>query len=113
MPDPLSKPSLPLTACAEGVLIAVRLQPRASHAGIDGIGLDAEGRPFLRVRVNAPPEGGKANRALVKLLAKALHTPPSALQIVGGHKDRNKTIAVTGNADIHQRIKDWLGTFHG
>ena len=90
----------------------MRVQPRASRAGIDGIGLDAGGTPFLRVRVTAPPEGGKANRALVKLMAKALHMPPSALQVVGGLKDRNKIVAVAGDVTIHQRLKDWLGTFH-
>jgi uncharacterized protein len=103
---------LPLTPTDKATLVAVRLQPRASRAGIDGIGLDAGGSPFLRVRVTAPPEGGKANRALVKLLAKALHLPPSALQVVGGLKDRNKTVAVAGDAAIHQHVKDWLGTFH-
>jgi hypothetical protein len=104
--------TLPLTIGDKGALVAVKLQPRASRAGIDGIGLDAGGSPFLRVRVTAPPEGGKANRALVKLLAKALHLPPSALDIVGGLKDRNKTVAVSGGSDIHQRVKDWLGTFY-
>ena len=104
---------LPLKGRGEAVLIAVRLQPRANRAGIDGIGLDADGHPFLRVRVNAPPEGGQANRALVKLLAKALRLPPSSLQITGGLKDRNKTVAVSGGDDIRQHVKDWLGTFHG
>jgi len=108
----VSGPALPLTIADKGILVAVRLQPRASREGIDGIGLDAGGSPYLRVRVNAPPEGGKANRALVKLLAKALHLPPSALEIVGGLKDRNKTVAVAGGGDVHQRVKDWLGTFH-
>ena len=103
---------LPLKFGDKGALVAVKLQPRASRAGIDGIGLDAGGGPFLRVRVTAPPEGGKANRALVKLLAKALHLPPSAITIVGGLKDRNKTVAVSGDGEIHQRVKDWLGTFH-
>jgi uncharacterized protein (TIGR00251 family) len=102
---------LPLTLNDRSALVAVRLMPRAGRAGIDGIGLDAGGSPFLRVRVTAPPEGGKANRALVKLLAKALHLPPSAFAIVGGLKDRNKTVAVSGGADIHQRVKDWLRTF--
>jgi uncharacterized protein (TIGR00251 family) len=108
----LSGHPLPLTFADKGALVAVKLQPKASRAGIDGIGLDAGGSPFLRVRVTAPPEGGKANRALVKLLAKALHMPPSALQVVGGLKDRNKTVAVAGGAAIHQHVKDWLGTFH-
>lgn len=103
---------LPLTASADGARIAVRLQPKASRAGIDGIVLDAGGRAFLRVRVTEPPEGGKANRALIKLLAKALQRPPSDLDVVGGHKDRNKTVAVKGGAETINHIKDWLGAFH-
>jgi hypothetical protein len=108
----LSGQTLPLNQGAKGVMIAVRLQPKASRAGIDGIGLDAEGRAFLRVRVTAPPEGGKANRALVKLLAKALRLPASTFQIVGGLKDRNKTVAVAGDARTYEHVKNWLGTCH-
>ncbi len=93
-------------------MIAVRLQPKASRAGIDGIGLDAEGRGFLRVRVTEPPEGGKANRALVKLLAKATHLPPRDLAIVSGQKDRNKIIAVDGDRTTINHLKSWLGAFH-
>ncbi len=64
------------------------------------------------MRVTEPPEGGKANRALVKLLAKAMQLPPSDLAVVGGLKDRNKVVAVDGDPTTINHLKSWLGAFH-
>lgn len=50
----------------------------------------------LKVRVAAPPVKGKANRALVKLLAKALGVSSSQVEIIRGHKARRKTVQVRG-----------------
>ncbi len=62
--------------------------------------------------MNEPPEGGKANRALVKLLAKAMHLPPCDLSVVGGLKDRNKIVAIDGDPTTIEHLKSWLGAFH-
>jgi uncharacterized protein (TIGR00251 family) len=48
----------------------------------------------LRVYVTVPPEDGKANEAIIKLLAKELHLPKSSLTIIQGLKGRNKTIRI-------------------
>ncbi len=50
----------------------------------------------VRVKVSAPPEGGKANRAVLDLLARRLHLPVSAFRIVRGETLPLKTVAVTG-----------------
>ncbi len=70
--------------------------------------LDAAGRPHLLVRVSAPPERGKANAAVVKLLAKAWGVPPSRLSVVAGVRGRRKTVHVAGNAPwLLERLGEW------
>jgi hypothetical protein len=60
----------------------------------------------LRVRVTAPPVEGRANDALLRLLARALDVPVSRLRIVRGQTQRNKVVAVEGlSADeVHARL---------
>ena len=52
------------------LFLSVRLTPKSSRDEIDGIGLLADGRSILKVRVRAVPENGKPNTALLRLLAK-------------------------------------------
>ena len=87
----------------------MRLTPRASRAGVEGVRLDAAGQAYLQVRVTAPAEGGKANAALVKLLAKAWGMPKSDLTIVSGARERRKIVAVAGDpVALQQRLTCWL-----
>ncbi len=69
----------------------VRMQPRASRSGIDGIHGDA-----LKVRVQAPPVDGAANAALVTVLAEALGVREGAVQVVAGLASRIKVVEVLG-----------------
>lgn len=69
----------------------VRMQPRASRSGIDGIHGDA-----LKVRVQAPPVDGAANEALVTVLAEALGVHEGAVQVVTGLASRSKVVEVRG-----------------
>lgn len=71
--------------------IRVRLTPRAAHDEIAGWRGD-----LLRVRVTAPPVGGRANAALERLLADALGVPKSAVRVVSGARAREKTVAIEG-----------------
>lgn len=50
----------------------------------------------LSVRVTAPPEDGKANAAVCKVLAKALGVPKSAVRVTRGETSRHKTVEVEG-----------------
>ena len=77
-----------------GMHLDIRVQPRASRNAIE---VDGE-HPSVRiiVRVTAAPEGGKANDAVVALLAKQLRVPKRSIQIVRGHKSRDKRISVSG-----------------
>ncbi len=72
------------------VRLQVRLAPRAGRDAIEGV--DPEGR--LRVRVAAPPVGGAANEALVRLLVASLDVPRGSLAIVSGETSRHKLVSV-------------------
>lgn len=80
---------------AEGVAgvarITVRLTPRGGRDAIDGWDGD-----LLRVRVAAAPVDGKANDALLRLLAKALGIAPSRVTLASGAQARVKTVDVDG-----------------
>jgi uncharacterized protein len=78
---------------SDGVLLSVKLQPRASSNEI-GEALGAE----LRIKVTAPPVDAAANEALLKLLAQQLHCPRNRVDIVRGHTSRHKTIKLYGLA---------------
>ena len=78
---------------ADGVLLSVKLQPRASANEI-GDALGSE----LRIKVTAPPVDAAANDALVKLLAKQLDCPRNRVELVRGHASRHKTLKLYGLA---------------
>jgi uncharacterized protein len=87
----------------------VRVQPGASRTGIDGIKVLDDGQAVLAVRVSAAPEDGKANAALVKLLAKTWKLPKSTVSIVSGHGGRRKIVHIDGDpAAIRSCLRAWL-----
>lgn len=61
---------------------------------------------MLRARVAAAPEGGKANEALLRLLAKRVGIGRSSVAIVGGMQSRNKLVEIRGldEATVHARL---------
>lgn len=74
----------------------VRLTPSGGADRIDGVGRDSEGRVYLKARVRAPPEDGKANAALEALLAKALRLAKSNVSVARGATARMKTVVCEG-----------------
>jgi len=81
----------------DGIMLAVRLTPKAGHDGIDGIATLSDGRPVLAVRVRAAPDKGEANAALAALMAKSLHVPKSAVTIAAGRTARLKQVRIDGD----------------
>ncbi|SNT18861.1 DUF167 domain-containing protein [Antarctobacter heliothermus] len=71
-----------------GATLAVRVKPKAARNAI------LRGGDSLRVSVTTVPEGGKANAAVVKLLAKALGVPKSRLQLLRGDTSRDKLFRI-------------------
>lgn len=74
-----------------GILIDVRVIPRAGRSGIAG---SRDGA--LLVRLNAPPVEGAANEELVEVVAKALGVAKRAVALVSGQRSRQKRLRVSG-----------------
>jgi uncharacterized protein (TIGR00251 family) len=75
----------------EGVMLSIKLQPRASGNEI--------GEPLgdeLRVKVTAPPVDAAANEALVRLLAEELGCPRNRVELIRGQTSRHKVVMVYG-----------------
>ena len=91
---------------ASGVRLVVRLTPKSSRDGVDGLETLSDGRRVLKARVRAVPEDGKANDALRKVIAKALGLPVGAVEIVGGATSRLKSLSVAGDpALLDERLR--------
>lgn len=94
----MARPKPPKPAIAAILALADangRLEVRVSPGvSTDAITLPASGG-VLAIRTTAPPEDGKANHAVLRLLAKALDRPASTLELVRGAASRNKVIRLT------------------
>ena len=82
----------------EGILLRVRLSPNSSCCFCSGIWVNAEGTEFLKTGVTEVPEKGKANAALIKLLAKQFKVAKSAVKLISGETDRCKKVMVSGDS---------------
>ncbi|MEY2478733.1 MAG: uncharacterized protein QOG87_4048 [Actinomycetota bacterium] len=92
---------------AEGtVLVRLHVQPGAGRAAVVGRHGDA-----LKVRVAAPPTGGRANDAVLELLAEVLGVKAADLELVGGASSRSKRVRVTGVEpdDVRKRLENAVG----
>lgn len=83
------------TATADGVRLRLKVRPQARRAGVDGVVPDRDGEA-LSVSVTAAPEDGKANAAVIALLAKALDVAKSTISVTQGATSRRKTVHVAG-----------------
>ena len=80
-----------LRAESEGVMLSIKLQPRASANEI-GEALGDE----LRIKVTAPPVDSAANEALIRLLAETLDCPRNRIELVRGNTPRHKVLRLHG-----------------
>jgi len=88
---------------ASGVTVDLRVQPRARRAGLAMAG------DTLKATVTAPPEDGKANDAVIGLLAEAWRLPRSSFEIVKGQAVRSKTVRVSGEPSaLAARVGRWM-----
>ena len=102
--------STPVSQADDGVRVALRVSPRAARNRIQGIAPDGEGGFVLKISVTAVPEDGKANGAVIRLLAKAWRVPRQSLRITRGASTRRKTLHVAGPPDeLAARITEHMG----
>ncbi len=73
------------------LLLSLYVQPRSGQNAIVGLHGDA-----VKLRLNAPPVDGKANKAVIAFFAKSLKIPKSAVTIKSGLQSRMKKILLTG-----------------
>jgi uncharacterized protein (TIGR00251 family) len=73
------------------VVILIYVQPRSSKNAVQGVHDGA-----LKIRTTAPPVEGKANTAIIALLADLFDIPKSAVSLVSGAKSRNKNFRLHG-----------------
>ena len=89
--------------------LSVRVTPNAGADAVDGLYLRDDGAASLKLRVRAQPEKGKANKAVIAVLAKELGSAKSKLSLSAGLKDRTKTVMIEGEpAEMAGRIDDLI-----
>lgn len=82
------------------MLVKVYLQPKSSKNEIVGPYRDG-----IKVRVTAAPVEGRANEALLRLLAKEFDVAPSSIEIIRGHRSREKIIGISASLDQELKRK--------
>jgi uncharacterized protein len=87
-------------ARTKSVSFQVRLTPKGGRNAIEGWAEGPDGKRYLKARVAAPPEDGKANEALVRLIAKALDIGKTRVRIVSGATSRMKTIEAQAHSPL-------------
>ncbi len=88
-----------------GVVISIKVIPASSKNMIEGVCEDADGQEYLRIKVTEVPEKGKANKLVLKLLAKEWGFAPSSLEIISKPTNKHKSILVYGDT---QEILNFL-----
>jgi len=83
------------------LLIPVRVQTGSSKRQIEGL---VDGR--VRIRTNAPPADGRANKDVARQLANAFQVPPSRVTLKAGARSRNKSFVVTDPAFLPTWVED-------
>jgi len=84
-----------------GVVFTVKVQPRSSKNEICGIYGDA-----VKIKLTSPPVEGEANESLINFLSKSLNICKGQIEIIGGHKSKNKLIKMRGVK--RERIEECL-----
>ena len=86
---------IPFNKIRGGITINVKVQPRSSRKGIDGVIGD-----ILKVRLTSAPVDGAANEQLIEILSEELNIKKSSVRIIRGMSSRHKTIEIKGIEEI-------------
>jgi uncharacterized protein (TIGR00251 family) len=91
-------------AAGDDLLLSVRLTPGAAGEAIGGLWTDEAGAAWLSARVRAVPEKGRANAALIAMLAKRLDWPRGAILLESGDTNRLKRMRIIGGGRERARL---------
>ena len=92
-----ASPDVPWRIVADGLALRVRVTPKARHNRVGELLALADSGAAIRATVTAAPADGKANAALLRLLAKTWRLPRSALAVTAGTTSRLKTVTIRGD----------------
>jgi len=99
----------PFSLAADGLRIRVVAHPGARRDAIEGLRAQADGGVALRVAVRAAAEGGKANAAIIALLAREWGVAQRAIGLVSGAGDRRKSFHLAGEPRaLLAHLQSWL-----
>ncbi len=82
-------------------VLKVYLQPKASRNEIVGAYRDG-----IKVKVTSPPVEGKANEELLRFLSRVWKIPQSHIEIIRGHRSREKVLRISDEKDLSVLGKD-------
>ena len=100
---------MPFRASPAGVRVRLKVTPKAKRNQFGGLLDEPDGGKALKVQVTAVPESGKANEAVIALLAKEWGVAKSAISVVSGATDRRKLVEIRGpSQDLLARLQGWL-----
>ncbi len=88
---------------ADGLSLTLKVQPKSSRDAIEGVVETPDGLA-LKIAVTAPPDKGKANAAVILLVAKAFGVAKSNVTLTLGETDRRKVLHIAGDAPVLQAI---------
>ncbi|MEC3912285.1 DUF167 family protein [Sphingobium sp. CR2-8] len=92
-------------------MLAIRLTPGSAKDDIGGRWIDAQGAGWLCARVRAVPEKGRANGALIALLAKRLDWPKTTILLESGDTNRLKRLRIVGGGQACARLAPLIETW--
>ena len=107
----MSKTNLPFRKANDSIVATIRLTPRARQNRITGLRHLEDGAPVIKAYVTAPPDKGKANKALLKLLSNIWGVGTRSLSLMEGGRDRYKSVLIIGEANLLMpKLAAWLET---
>lgn len=89
---------------SESYKLAVRLTPRSGRDAVLGVKC-VEGLLEVQASVTAPPDNGKANKALCKLIAAQVGVAKSKVEVAQGQTSRHKRLAIAADAKV---VEEWV-----
>ncbi len=87
----------PWRPVADGLELYLRVTPNAGTTRIENIEIRDDGRAVLRVRVTAVPDKGKANKAVIALIAEKFGIAKSSVTLKSGESARQKVLRLQGD----------------
>ncbi|GGA37142.1 DUF167 domain-containing protein [Pelagibacterium lentulum] len=87
------------TQSGTDLFIRVRVTPNAARNAVAGLVMRADNRQFLAIRTSALAENGKANSAVIAIVAKALGVTKTSIAIATGSQSREKTLLISSPSE--------------